>query len=349
MRITLIETLATLRPLFTGDMRPRERFARAQAPLYGPGGLVARLGLAQRVRDQPLFAVMEAAQIDGYDAVFGKQVWGLFNPARDLAATRWLFDRYAELDVTGQAVAALHACAEAVPDAAPPEIALALAPADPADFQLLLTGHGLSGIGGAGWCLLRLWPSAGNLARLGPALARHFAHAVRAGELAVSAPTLGDLVALEGLAACFVAERYPDLPGEPWMVPFARPADDAAALAYIAGFYGVGRYEDVPTNVYGAREDPESCRVPDPAPLAADDLDYARAVIADARDERDPGVQAAYLYGDAIIARVGHPSVGLPPYAGFAVGYHAARARLAQRGLRAGAALALPTAEWLTW
>jgi len=53
-----------------------------------------------------------------------------------------------------------------------------------------------------------------------------------------------------------------------------------------------------------------------------------------------PGVIAAYLYGDALTAPQGHPTAGLPPYAGFEVGYRLVRAYLRRTGRSLAEAMA---------
>jgi len=82
-------------------------------------------------------------------------------------------------------------------------------------------------------------------------------------------------------------------------------------------------------------------------PLDADEFAYARDLIGAALGATTPGVVAAYLYGDALVAPQGHPTVGLPPYAGFEVGYRLVRAYLWRTGRSLAEAMTTSPAEIL--
>ena len=350
MDIIVHDTLSLLHPLFTQRVRPRELLARAEEPLFGPHGLRRWVGVPLKEKDRGGYAVMQAARQDGYDVMMAQQMWGLFDPGRKPEASAWAFDRLISADALATIHSWLHACAEALP--APRELArveCVLLPADPANWNLMAMNHGLSFFGGVpGHLLVEVWPSAGNLARLRPALARVFAHNLRrALTPATGEETLGDVLVLEGLGATFVAAVCPDIPTAPWLVAFRQADDWPAALAAVARLYGVSAYGDLCFNVYGARFSPGAVQPPEARPLDTDELTYAREVIRAALDTTTPGLIAAHLYGDALVGPHGYPTVGLPPYAGFEVGYSLVQAYLRHTGRSLTEAMARSSAEIL--
>ncbi len=350
MDIIVHDTLSLLRPLFTLRGRPRELLARAQEPVFGPQGIREWVGVPMAEKERGGYAVMQAARQDGYDVMMAQQMWGLFDPGRKLEASEWAFDRLASADALAMARSWLHACADALPaPAGLSRVACVLLPADPANWNLMAMNHGLSAFGGVpGYLLAEVWPSRGNMARLRPALARVFAHNVRrawappAGEA-----TLGDILVLESLAAAFVAAVCPDARVEPWLVPFHQADDWPDALAAVARLYGVAAFDAIGFNVYGARYASGLPWPPQARPLAADELAYAREVIGAALETTIPSRIAAYLYGDELVGAHGHPTVGLPPYAGFEVGYHLARDYLRRTSRSVAQAMATPSAAIL--
>jgi uncharacterized protein YjaZ len=212
----------------------------------------------------------------------------------------------------------------------------------------MITAHGLSCFGGVpGYLAVRVWPSRGNLARLGPALARVFAHNLRWANAPHNEPaTLGDFLLLEGLAAAFAAEIFPELDA-PWLVAFRAPDDWNAALQAVADIYAVPRYDDLLVNVYGATAPVGAERPPRALRLDTDELEYAHAVIGGALDISDARLIAAHLYGDELLAAQGHPTVGLPPFAGFEVGYRLVQAYLELTGESLPEAIRKPSGEIL--
>ncbi|HEY1014978.1 MAG TPA: hypothetical protein VGE07_19880, partial [Herpetosiphonaceae bacterium] len=180
MEIEISDLPRRLRPLFETASRPRDRFAQAQEILFDPRAIG---GGRREARDPNWggFQVMETALQDGHAAVAGQQAWGLFNPARKPEASAWAFARLEARDAWAEAGRWLAACADTLPAAALPErLSLLLLPADPANRNLMLMNRGLSGFaGGDGNLVLEIWPGAGNLARLLPALARLLAHTAR--------------------------------------------------------------------------------------------------------------------------------------------------------------------------
>jgi uncharacterized protein YjaZ len=334
MEIIVHDTITLLRPYFTVRTRPKELFTRVQATLLSPGGALEALWAAMKARSRGGFDVMEAAQHDGYEVLFGQQVWGLFNPTRKIEASAWEFEQYANVDILGRLNSWLQRFAAFFAHAGMPErIECYLLPADPANRAFMITTHGLSCFGGVpGYLATRVWPSPGNLARLGPALARVFAHNLRwANAPRIEPTTLGDFLVLEGLAAAFVAEIFPEQQA-PWLVAFRAPDDWNAALQSVADMYAAPRYDDLLVNVYGTTAPVGAERPPRALPLNAEELEYARAVIGSALDISDARLIAAHLYGDELLAAQGHPTVGLPPFAGFEVGCRLVQAYLEHTG-----------------
>jgi len=331
---------AELAALLRSAAHPRARLARVEATV-----LTAREpGAMRAAKAFPPFQAMEAAMRDGYDWRVAQQMFGLFSPSRKIRASAWALDELAAAGAEAQAAAALARAAATVdPGLRPGGLRLAIVPADPSNRNLMVRNGGLSALGEAGRVGATVWPSAGNLGRLGPALVRAFALGVRwAATGAAKRYTLADALAAEGLAAALVAELFPALPA-PWLAAHVAPAEWPADLRAVAALYGAGDYSRVPANSYGRSE---WRALPDPpagAPLDAEELAYAEEVVGAASAADDPRAIAAHLFGDAIIAEQGHPQAGLPPYAGFEVAY-----RLVLRaGVRPGAALGAPTAAVL--
>lgn len=347
MEIVVHDTLSLLRPLFTARVRPKALLARAQAPLFDPGGLRGWLRVPAARKEHGGYAVMQAAQQDGYDVMMAQQMWGLFDPGRKPEASVWAFDRLLATDVLGCARAWLRAAAEMLPAARDlTRLACILVPADPVNRNLMVLNHGLSVFGGVpGYVVAEVWPSEGNLARLHPALVRAVAHNVRWACAPVQGEvTLGDLLVREGLSAAVVAATCADHADAPWLVA-GHPADDwSAALAAVARLYGVSAYDAIGFNVYGARFS-SGPPPPDTWPLDAEERAYTRDLIGPALAVSAPGQVAAYLYGDALVSPQGHPTVSLPPYAGVEVGYHLVQTYLHRSGRSIGETVRVPTAE----
>jgi uncharacterized protein YjaZ len=79
--------------------------------------------------------------------------------------------------------------------------------------------------------------------------------------------------------------------------------------------------------------------------LGSTELEQARAVIGGALDKRGFNVVRGYIFGDAIAEWAGIPKAGVPPFAGYAVGYHAVQAYLARTGSSAAAATFVPASQ----
>jgi uncharacterized protein YjaZ len=341
MEITHSAMAATLEQLLRSTSHPRERLARASTTILTP------LGPGQRSQAQSFRPahVMEAVMRDGYDLHAAQQVYGLFSPSRKIRASAWALDRLRDERVFEQAGVLLSRAGDAINKALrPASLQLMIIPADPSNRNLMIRNAGLSVSGGAGSLAATVWPSAGNLARLGAALVRGFALGVRwSATNAARRYTLADALAAEGLAAALVSELVPGCPA-PWLIAHVAPASWPGDLQAIAEIYGVSAYQRVPANTYGRSDWHDLAAPPAAAPLDDEELAYAEEVIAGALGADDPRTIAAHLYGDAIAAEQGHPQAGLPPYAGFEVAYRLVR----RSGQPADAALGLPTSTVLS-
>lgn len=346
MKIVQHPTLDLLRPLFLSEARPKVRFARAQEPLFGATGLMPTLAALHATRGAHGQEVMHAAQRDGSYVLLPYQVFGLFNPTRKVSVTAWQFAQFDAIQIEAQVADLLQRLsAHFAPAALLDQLDVFLFPGDPANRNCLMHHYGMSMYGGTpGVIQLALWPDGGNLARLGPCLARALLHTLRWSALPQAQPTLADFLAVEGLAAAFIAESYPEHAAQPWLVAHLPPAGWDATLAHIAAQSGVASYEQIMTNVYGALVPMETLQVPTVAPLALDELAYSQALIMEALSLTEPRLIAAYLYGDAIVAEQGHPTVGLSPYAGFEVAYRLVMEYLARTGQRAVEAVGVASA-----
>lgn len=341
MEIRPDEGMAILLELLTSTAHARERFEIARSTFL----VAPEPGDWSRAKDFRPFQVMEAVLRDGYDVRVAQQVFGLFSPSRKIRASAWAIERLNEAGAYEQTRATIARVAASIaPALLPAELRLAILPADPSNRNVMIRNAGLSILGSARHLVVEVWPSAGNLARLGPAIVRSFVLAVRwMASDAARRYTLADALAAEGLAAALAGDMFPEHQA-PWLVGHIAPESWPADLQAVAELYGAASYAKVPANDYGHSIWREMEPPPPAAPLDTDELAYAEDVIRAALDANDPRTIAAHLYGDAIVAEQGHPQAGLPPYAGFEVAYRMAR----RSGRTPAAALGLPTAEIVT-
>lgn len=251
-----------------------------------------------------------------------QQGWGLFNPTRTVSASAWACGRLTPA-VQSTAVATLTAALSRL--GVESDVELLMVPADPANRNLMTRCHGLSVCAAVpGWVLVEIWPSDGNLDRLAAGLARAAAHQ----QFALSregreAPiTLADVLKVEACAAQLAAPLELVHAGSLARQLFDPPADHAATLRHIAGFYGLEGYDDLDTNVYGGLDRGADTRVPPlgPAPVVTPaERAYTREAIASERETTDPVRIAACLYGDEAVRAWGHAGGGYSPLAGFEV------------------------------
>jgi uncharacterized protein YjaZ len=350
MRVAVYDTIGHLRPVFTSRARSKQRLAIAQEAIFGPTGVAAWLRMSERERDRGGYEAMDVARVDGSDVLSGHQVWGLFDPLRLVDAADWMFEQVASGEVQERAQAELDElvglyCVEAQMD----DLAFVLLPADPANRNFMVFNHGVSCFAGVpGRIFLELWPSAGNLARLEPVLARAVIENLRwAWSGRERRPALGDMLALEGLAAVLVAERFEAWRDEPWLAAVKPPDAWEDDLHAFARFFDLERYDDVLTKVYGSPAPVYGQRPTVPAALPPDDLRAVTDKITSALDVTEPRQVAAHLYGDEPVARHGQPTVGLPPFAGFEVGYRLVSATLERTGWDLVTALTAPSPDLL--
>ncbi len=349
MQIVVYDTISMLRPLFELRVHPKELFERAQKPLYGPDGLLNLISAAMKEKAGGGYDVMVSAARDGYAVMMAQQMWGLFNPRRKQEASHWAFAQMIEADIINAARAWIGRFDQFSGSSGLSRMECFILPADPANRSVMISSYGLSGFGGApGYVLIQIWPSRGNLARLGAALARLFTHNVR-WSLArrIKSATLGDFLALEGLASGVVAQFCAESEREPWLASFRKPDDWDAALDHVARIYGVKSFSEIVTNVYGISEQIGEARGAPTARMKPEEIDYARGVINRSLEVSDARIIAAHLYGDEIVAAQGHPTVGLPTYAGFEIAHHMVRNYLQQTGASLAEAASKPTEEIL--
>lgn len=255
-----------------------------------------------------------------------QQGWGIFNPTRKKEISAWEIEQFRQQEVLAQAEAHLQRAATALADGGPTpdDINVVVMMGDPANRALMVGNHGLSGFGGApGEIFVTLFPSAGNLARLGAVLTRLYVHNIFWHRRSFDPlPTLADFLMVEGQAFRAIEVLYPEFADTPWLTPFTAPPDHEATLGWIAGRSGVNSYNELRTNVFGSMLSGDDVPTPPRGePLTEDELAYSIAVVREGLTVTEWPLIAAYLYGDEIVGAMGHPTVGLSPYAGFEVAY----------------------------
>jgi uncharacterized protein YjaZ len=312
-QIILHDTLALLKPYFLSEEHPKKLFERAKTELLDVDG-AAREWQGSLGQHGGGFAVMQAAQLDGYDVVTGQQIWGLFNPTRRREVSAWEFELFESQHVMDSLRELLAAITANLPLE---ELNVYLIPADPANRSLMVFNHGLSAYAGVPREVhVQIFPSAGNLRRLPAVMARLIVHQLRR---QFGLNTLGDWLVTEGLAACFVEAQFPDF--VPWLVSFRKPDDWDDTLSEIARRYGLSAYDEMTANVYGSLTQVGEDRPPEALPLPDEELTYTQDLLLAALTESNPNRIAAYLFGDELVAAQGHQGMGVPPFAGYEVAY----------------------------
>jgi uncharacterized protein YjaZ len=342
-QVVVHDTVTLLKPLFLSRARPKEKLAEALPVTTGLQKSIPAMARVETLAND----IAAVTRLDAYGALAGYQFWGLFNPTRKVEASAWAFEQLVEHEVVGRVEAYLTRTCTQFPSRQTPErLDCLVLPGDPANRELMVYGHGLGAVGTPGVILIILWPSPGNLQRLEATLARALVQSLRWQHAPPDpAPTLADYLALEGLAASFVAQGFPTLP-EPWLAPFRPPDDWPDALAHVAQIYGLKHYDELTGNIYGSRisgETVNSQRYPKAHRLSVDEYDYAQALIRDALAAADAPTIAAYLYGDEAVANQGYATVGLPNFAGFEVAYRWIQTYLQQHNGSIPDALGLPS------
>lgn len=92
----------------------------------------------------------------------------------------------------------------------------------------------------------------------------------------------------------------------------------------------------------------EDAMVPWATALRGPELDDAYATVTAGIDVAGMANLPAYVFGDATARAMGHEPVGLPDFAGYAVGLRIVDAHLAATGLTAARSVALPVRDILT-
>ena len=353
-RAIVYPTLDALSPVFLSDTSPRARLATAMPLLDGTHFAMAAFAAAIRAATRGHHGgfgldVRLAARLDGATIAEAQQFFGAFNPTRRRDLSTWQFaalnaSRVAEV-VAGHATATL----DLLDPGGVQRVNIWVFPADHANAHTMLRLFGVEAWGDSpGGVAVQLWPSPGNIARLGPVVTRAVALGMRTTFAWPTdrPPTLADHLAREGLATLAVATRFPNLPN-PWAAPFTAAPDWDDVLATIAATAGIATYAALPVNVYGVVAPAGDNRLPTPVPPYTDESAYARAVLAADLQETDPSRIAAHLYGDAIVAMNGHPPVGMSPFAGIAAAHALVSGAMTQQRIDLPTAARLPTADLL--
>src|SRR5262245_15029849 len=132
MELVVHDTVSVLEPHFTSADRPSLRIARIQETLLAPGGLLRRLQGVARDAEAEGLGVARAAALDGYDALWAQQMWGLFDASRTVAASAWQFARFREKGVLEMTRRCLEDAASALGASAPSHVQVFIMPLDPA-------------------------------------------------------------------------------------------------------------------------------------------------------------------------------------------------------------------------
>ena len=165
------EDVAPLWELMTVECHPKELLQRSRAVVME--GLMLRLdGFKTLTRSRGIFECLQVVRLDGYEVLAMQQGWGLFNPTRRRAASRWAVEQLDKTQTLANSRAALGSLLD-LAGVNPEDVRLVLVPADPSNRNLMTRAFGLSMTADApGLVLVQVWPSPGNLNRLPAALAR---------------------------------------------------------------------------------------------------------------------------------------------------------------------------------
>ncbi|QYR22536.1 DUF2268 domain-containing protein [Paenibacillus sp. sptzw28] len=343
MRNVIHNTLPVLYRYFAEKAKPNEHLPRYLEWAESQTGILTIIREAGGRHGMQDYDILSAVRSDGIDILEGQQQYGLFNPSRNIEATKWCFDESERLQLDKRIEKWLGVIVNALPSSLLPDrLNVVILPADCGNGDLMLNGSGLSCYGRTpGYLFLRVWPAAGNMNRLGHVLARSLIHGIRRKLHYTESLSLGEALVMEGLAASFIQGLFPNVI-QPWLVGFVPPNDWEEALSHVAGYYGKPDYNDVSVNIYGMQIQAGSMRPPEPVPLTNEELEYACELMIAQADRSEANVVAAYLYGDPSISAQGHPSFGIPHLAGFEVGYRLVSRYLKSTGIEIESALSSP-------
>lgn len=316
-RVRLLSFSEVLAPLFLSQDKPRDIFRQASFGDPAPRELFAPLQAPLKDRALGGFSVHEACQLESYCLVFGAQLFGLFNPARDRAVWTVGFERFQDAKLEAELPAQIEAWLFEIPESLrPAELTLGLVPADPNDPRGLAWGWGLSVHSVRAETLgAYLWPSPTVLADLPRELARSLGHGLRERALDQPPTSLADWVCREVLGFWAQAVLTASKPGSRWLdLDGAAWAKEQAEIGVLAAAEG---FDELRSNLYG-----NWGRFGDHPQLGAvEALDAgARATLEIAfetlRESRDPSEIAAFLYGEDAVRPFGGRGLGLTRGAG---------------------------------
>lgn len=353
-RAVIHDTLDALATVFLSESSPRTRLASAMPFLDGThlataDYAIAARDAARRHRGGYGLDVRSVARLDGATIAEAQQFFGAFNPTRRHDLSAWQFEVCKSARVSNIVAVHTDATLNLLDPGGVRQVHTWVFPADHVNTHTMLRLYGLETWGDLpGGVAVQLWPSPGNIDRLGAAVTRAVALGTRTNFAwpTERLPSLADHLAREGLASLTVAARFPDALN-PWSAPFTPASDWDHALATIATAAGVARYADLPVNVYGVVAPAGDSRLPIPVTPDAAEEAYARAVLSADLHETDPIRIAGHLYGDQIVALTGHPPVGMSPFAGIATAHTLVSEAMARQRLSLSSAVRLPTADLL--
>lgn len=313
MKLKIHDSITILEPLFCVQHKPKDLLSKTK-PIFFED-------------DSPFRQLMPVVLSDSLPAqvlkicnwgVSPQQGWGLFNPNRKVEASQWVFERFYEEKLFEHAQERLELFADIFSENALPEVLnVFLLPADPANRITMLRSFGSAFFATKDMLIVQLWPSQGNVDKLGALLARAFAQLIW--QRKTEPKTLKDMIEQEGFATEFVAQHYPDK-AETWALSIQPAYDWDDALRALSQLYGVKNYDDIPANVYGT-DGSSIARLPPVKPLEAEELEYAQSLLQENLTETEASKIAALLYGDDLVTPQGYMGQGMPNYAALELAY----------------------------
>ncbi|MXQ55223.1 hypothetical protein GSM42_16180 [Shimazuella sp. KC615] len=341
MKMMIYNTLPVLERYFTESIKPKELLLQYLEWAQSEKGSISLLKEMKEIDGYQDFDILSIVRSDGIDILEGQQQYGLFNPTRNKEATKWCFNESERLQLTKQIGNMLENMSKVFPSSLLPEkLVVVILPADCANGQLMMLGSGLSCYGRTpGYLYLRIWPTIGNMERLGMVIARSFIHGIRRRiRKSETAITLGEAIIMEGLAASFVQDMFPDVE-HPELAAFIPPNDWGEALSRIARYYGKKRYDDIMFNIYGTLIRAGDMCLPEVVPLSNEEIDFVKELVISRVNRSEANLVAAHLYGDLLVSAQGYPTYGIPHLAGFGVGFQIVRRYLKSRGIELASAI----------
>jgi hypothetical protein len=125
--------------------KPNELLSRYLEWAESELGIISLLRKVKGQHGFQNFDILSAVRCDGIDILEGQQQYGLFNPTRNMEATKWSFDESERLQLDERIKTTLEMIAKALPSSLLPErLVVVILPADYANGPLMLNGSGVS-------------------------------------------------------------------------------------------------------------------------------------------------------------------------------------------------------------